>query len=239
MNDFTWVDLSTFDLAKARAFYERVLGWSYLDAGGGYSVSMAGWVEAAGLYPMPEFFRKIKMPSFWMSYIEVADIDATVAKAEALGAEIELREDNAFGRIALIRDPLGAGFTVNQNEAMKSSRGDDHGMWCWSELVISDLSKAETFYSNLFGWSFTAGNQDQHMIHHADGQAVGSVQVAANEIKGDKEYWAVCFTVQDLAQAAQTIEQAGGQVVDQYETSDGQVLIARDDQGATFYLTAG
>lgn len=239
MNHFVWVDLSTFDAGKAQRFYQRVLGWSYHTDAAGYTTAYANGRETAGLYPMPDFFRKINMPSFWMSYIQVEDVDATVQQAESLGGKIELQEDNAFGRVALIRDPLGAGFTCIQNHQMQSARGEHPGQCCGSELVISDPDQAAAFYAPLFGWSFKPAGNDQHMIHHASGDAIASVQVASNDIKGDKEYWAVYFAVQDLARAQQAIEQAGGSVVYTYDTPAGQVLVAHDDQGAAFQLTAG
>ncbi|MEO0476782.1 MAG: VOC family protein [Planctomycetota bacterium] len=241
MNDFIWVDLSTFDPAKAHRFYGRVLGWSFdTDASGYSNASTAGVAQpTAGLYPMPEFFRKIKMPSFWMSYIQVADIDAVVAKAGGLGARIELQEDNALGRIALVRDPLGAGFTCIQNDALNSGQGNAPGQYAGSELVISDPGRANDFYSSLFNWSFKDQGHDQYTIHQHDGEVIASMQAASNDVKGDKEYWAVYFVVKDLGQARQAIEAADGAVIYAYDAFSGEVLIGVDDQGAAFYLSAG
>ena len=238
MNDFIWTDLSTFDLEAAKRFYTRALGWSYEDDGQGYHSAYVASGEVAGVYSMPEFFRKIKMPSFWMSYIRVADIDRTVELAKSLGGKIELQEDNALGRIALIRDPLGAGFTCIQTDTLKPTRGDAPGQCCWNELVISDLDKAQAFYAGLFGWSFESGGDDQHLIRSSEGQAVGSIQVASNEIKGEKEYWAVSFAVADLASAEQAVAAAGGRVVYSYANAMREHLIVHDDQGAAFTLTA-
>jgi len=191
-----------------------------------------------GVYPIPAFFRKIKMPSFWMSYIRVADIDQTVERAQALGGKIELQEDNALGRIALIRDPLGSGFTCIQTKTLGPTRGSKHGQCCWNELVISDLAKAQAFYSGLFGWTFEPDSDDRHIIRNAESRAVGSIQVAPNAIKGEKEYWAVSFAVKDLSAAKRAVEQAGGAVVYEYANALGSHLIVHDDQGAAFTLTA-
>ena len=72
MNGFVWADLSTYAPDKSKSFYESVFNWQFHDVGG-YSVAMQGSVEIVGLFEMPEFFQKLKMPHFWMSYIAVDD----------------------------------------------------------------------------------------------------------------------------------------------------------------------
>ena len=58
---------------------------------------------------MPE-----KVPSFWQVYFAVADADATVAKAQELGATVMMEPMDApgIGRMAALIDPQGAGFSV-------------------------------------------------------------------------------------------------------------------------------
>lgn len=238
MNHFVWVDLSTFSPESAERFYRGVFGWSYQDDGSGYRVTGVGEHPAAGLYEMPAFFKKINMPSFWMTYIRVADITQTVERAKALGAKIELEEDNRWGRVALIRDPAGAGFTCIEGEQLIAAQdARSAGRWCWSELMVSDLSKVEPFYTGVFGWTFREALDDRYDILDAQGQRIGSVQVAPNDIKGDKEFWAVYFRVDDLSQTRQAIERAGGEVIYEHANTDGQHLLARDDQGAAFFVT--
>ena len=66
---------------------------------------------------MPEKFQSIRMPSFWMSYIHVQNIEETVRVAKANGAIIEVSPEAApgGGLVALIRDPAGAGFTCYES----------------------------------------------------------------------------------------------------------------------------
>ena len=237
--DLIWVDLSTFDLARARRFYGAVLGWEGERDPSGYVTAVADGTPTAGLFVMPEFLQRINMPSFWMSYIAVDDVDATVARARELGATIELEEAGPWGKVGLIRDPAGAGFTVYQGDVLQADR-DRHtpGRWRWSELFVSDLSVVEPFYRQLFGWRITPDSHDRHHIDTADGRRVGAIQVASNEEKGDKEFWAVSFTVEDLDAAAGRVVAAGGMVETAHDNADGTHLLAYDDQGAAFFLTA-
>ncbi|MEM9419721.1 MAG: VOC family protein [Planctomycetota bacterium] len=238
--DFTWTDLSALDLEQATLFYGQVLNWQLIDDADGYRTCAVGGEACAGLFSMPAFFRKIKMPSFWMTYIAVDDVDAVVAQAKELGAKVELEDTNPLGRIALIRDPAGAGFTCFQGDAPSAVSPDRQpGRWAWSELFVSDLASVQTFYETLFGWSLhaEADDPDRYAIHNRAGQRIGAVQVASNDVKGDKEYWGSFFAVPDLDKAVQQTQSLGGQVLYTHTNHDGTHHLIRDPQGAACYLT--
>ncbi|MEM9916297.1 MAG: VOC family protein [Planctomycetota bacterium] len=244
--DFTWTDLSALDLKQATAFYGQVLNWQVVDdaegdSGAGYRTCVVGGEACAGLFSMPAFFRQIKMPSFWMTYIAVDDVDAVVAQAKELGAKVELEDTNPLGRIALIRDPAGAGFTCYQGDAPSAVSPDRQpGRWAWSELFVSDLAAVQTFYETLFGWSFHAETDDpgRYAIHNRAGKRIGALQVAANDVKGDKEYWVPFFAVANLDQAARQTQALGGQILNTHTNIDGTHHLIQDPQGAACYLTA-
>jgi uncharacterized protein len=65
---------------------------------------MEGGVAGMVLKQNPE------MPSQWIPYVVVEDLDAALAKALALGAKIRTatKSIGEFGRIAIIHDPEGA-----------------------------------------------------------------------------------------------------------------------------------
>ena len=108
--DFAWTDLSTFDTGAARAFYAALFGWRF-DEQDGYHYAQVGSRKSAGVFAMPRKFQEMGLPSFWMSYISVTDIDQVVERAKEQGAIVEVQPTTFMdqGRIALIRDPAGAG----------------------------------------------------------------------------------------------------------------------------------
>lgn len=234
--EFVWIDLSTFDVDAAADFYGRIFHWTYASDGSGYTYcSRAGETHAA-LFEMPSMFQKIGMPSFWMTYIAVQDLGSTAALAEKLGGKIELTEASSRGEIALIRDPLGAGFTCYEgNELSARSKSGEHGTWTWSELYVSELERVHDFYQQVFQWNIEpeSARSNRHAITNGSGDHLASLQVAGSELRGDKEFWAVYFTVDDLTEAAKEIVGAGGRA---YPISENH-MAATDPQGATFFLT--
>ncbi|MEM8560052.1 MAG: VOC family protein [Bacteroidota bacterium] len=236
---FVWTDLSTFDLAEASRFYAVSLGWNYASLTDDYVVGHAGGEPRAGLYPMPERFQQIGMPSFWMSYIRVSDIEATVQTAEAHGGRIEVhpKEAPGGGRVALIRDPAGAGFTCYEGYQLATSQQHCHGLPAWHELHVSSLERVQAFYGHVFGWTLRAtAAPDRHEWIAEDGAVVAGVRVTPNKVKGDKEYWGVYFAVDDLDQATTRIERAGGQVVASERLGEQEARLAYDTQEAAFYV---
>ncbi len=235
---FTWVDLATFDVAAARRFYNRVFGWTFSADAAGYQQCAAGGQPRAGLYTMPAFFQRINMPSFWMSYIAVPQLDAVVETARTLGGRVELEERGAFGKVALIRDPSGAGFTCHEDQWTRAPRDATRpGSWAWTELFVSELALVRRFYETLFGWRISELGGHRHAILNARGETIATIQVASNDVKGDKEFWAVYFAVRELEAAARAVVELGGRIEYRHVNAQGAHVLARDDQGAAFFLS--
>ena len=242
---FIWADLSTFDIQAAKQFYSQSFGWNHQELGESYVLCSTDKHPAAGLYTMPEKFQRIGMPSFWMSYIHVQDIQQIVRAAEEHGAKVEIKPQAApgGGQIALIRDPAGAGFTCYEGDNLggRDSAGN-FGRMVWNELHVSDLSRVESFYTHVFGWAVRATNDADRYEIYASSSApkpIAGIQVTSNEIKGDKEYWGVYFSVSNLSTASKLIEQSGGKIVAEQPLGSLPAVLAYDPQGAAFYVVEG
>ena len=112
-NAINWVELATREIDKAEAFYRSLFGWETEDFPAGptryllYGSRDAKW---GGLLQMtPEWGD---MPSHWSIYVQVEDVDATIARAAAAGGSVCVPPFDIpkVGRIARIDDPSGAGF---------------------------------------------------------------------------------------------------------------------------------
>jgi len=112
-----WHELLASDLGAARSFYGALFGWTAEEStatGNPYTVFSAGDCMVAGLMAIPQVEGKPVCPPHWLAYLRVEDVDATVAKAAALGATVDAppMDVPTVGRIAVLRDPTGAGFAV-------------------------------------------------------------------------------------------------------------------------------
>ncbi|MGZ4755228.1 MAG: VOC family protein [Acidimicrobiia bacterium] len=114
----SWNELMTPDIEAAKTFYKGLFGWNgeTMQMGGDgppYTVWMLGEGGIGGAMAPP----MEGIPPFWGVYFAVADCDATVAKAQELGANVlnGPMDVPEVGRMAALMDPQGAAFSVIQN----------------------------------------------------------------------------------------------------------------------------
>ena len=114
----SWFELHTMGYDAVLPFYREVFGWdihTMSDAPefrystfGEEATALAGVMDDAVHAPEGS-------PSFWATYIQVDDADATAAKAAALGGAVEMApEDTPYGRLAVLSDTTGSRFHVQQ-----------------------------------------------------------------------------------------------------------------------------
>lgn len=110
---FVWNELNSWDVEAAKRFYGATLGWSFDAmpmAHGTYWVAKMGEEMVGGIFPLssPDFDG---IPSHWLAYIEVDDIDERLKGVEAAGGRIvrPAFDVPGVGRIAIIRDAEGSG----------------------------------------------------------------------------------------------------------------------------------
>ena len=104
----SWIEHSGKDAAAARAFYEKVLGWTIAELpmkdGSTYHGIMLGETPVGGFSSAPA------EQGGWISYITVDDVDARFEAALEAGATALQAPFSVpgVGRIASFRDPAGA-----------------------------------------------------------------------------------------------------------------------------------
>lgn len=113
---FGWTQLNTHDLAKSKAFYGPLLGWTpkddpMPDGSGTYTTWMAGEAMAGGMMALPP---GEPAPSHWLVYFTVDDVDATAGKVAKAGGKTFVPPMDVPGmlRFAVFCDPQGAAFAV-------------------------------------------------------------------------------------------------------------------------------
>ncbi|MER5181168.1 VOC family protein [Streptomyces sp. NPDC002896] len=116
-----WTELYTPDVAGATEFYGSVFGWGTFDvpfSGGTYTTVHPADTGEEGMFggvlPLESDPIESKAGAYWLPYFEVADADASAAKARELGGTVRMepRDMESVGRLAKLTDPYGARFAV-------------------------------------------------------------------------------------------------------------------------------
>ena len=113
-NTFCHIDLTTHDPGAAREFYGSLFDWKMdeMDMGehGTYTTIDTGAEPGGGLMasPSPE------VPTCWMMYIEVDDLDACLSRATELGGNVMMGKSpvGEMGWFAVLTDPTGGAFGI-------------------------------------------------------------------------------------------------------------------------------
>lgn len=107
-----WTELVTNDKAASIKFYTELFGWTTeempLPGGKVYTTFNLGDRPVAGCVVPPEDSGALPM---WLSYINVADLDASMEKSFDLGGRIlKERVDLPMGSFAVVSGPGGEVF---------------------------------------------------------------------------------------------------------------------------------
>ena len=109
----SWFEMYASDAKQARDFYSALLGASVEQMPGEleYYVLKHGDTMLAGIMQIDPSWGDFVAQ--WMIYFAVDDADKSVERAKAHGAMVLSEpEDTPYGRLATLRDPLGATFKM-------------------------------------------------------------------------------------------------------------------------------
>lgn len=232
--------LYTRDMARSRAFHERWLpGWAFestADAprhatirSGGQVVAHARQVDDAG--------------DEWVPMVRVADVDAALQSALALGATLVDRDDIAgVARIARLRDPEDATFGLWQPAPDNGATATDivGSLW-WIEVLSREPQRAVRFYGGLFGWQArtTAFEPfDSYIVIEREGHQEGGVL----PIPADWDVpprWNTIVAVADADAACRDAEALGGCTHFAHDVPTAGRIAGFTDPGGAFLVVRG
>ena len=106
-----WIDMTVEDATSVRDFYKAVVGWDHED------VTMGDYADFSMTTPDGQAVAGIchargsnaDLPTGWLIYISVQDLEASVAACERNGGEVIVPVRGPVGgQFCVIRDPAGA-----------------------------------------------------------------------------------------------------------------------------------
>jgi uncharacterized protein len=240
---FDWYDLMTTDVAGAKAFYTKTLGWKMAPWDqGDYEMWSAGDMAIGGVMALPPELKKLGVPPHWMAYIETDDVDATAKKAQQLGGKIANPPADIpkVGRFAVLTDPQGVSFAVFKPLEGVPDMPHKAGFFSWHELHTTDNEAAWKFYAELFGWKHTRsmdmGPGGTYRMFGLDSQnSMGGMSNMA-KVQNTPPYWLYYVSVDNLDTTVADIQKNGGKILNgPMEVPGGdRIAMCMDPQGGMF-----
>ena len=246
---FSWVDLMTPDVDAAARFYGALFGWTADtgedDEGGRYTMFRLGDAEVAGMGAMPDEMAQAGVPPHWNSYVTVEDADATAARAQQLGAQLQMpvldlhAGGELVGRMTVLSDPSGAALSIWQPGRHRGSAlANVPGTFCWNELCARDVDGSVKFYQELFGWTVGAGDAENGYREIRVGDRLnGGILPWRPEMGDIPPYWSTYFAVEDCDAAVAKLRELGGTAhMGPVDVEAGRFAVVADPQGAVFQV---
>ena len=116
---FGWNELVTDDTDACKAFFTELMGWTTdanrMEDGGTYTFFKQGDRPVGGMMSMQSLGLK-DVPSHWMAYLTVENVDAACARCKELGGNVVMEPMDVpnIGRFAIIADPSEAALGLAQ-----------------------------------------------------------------------------------------------------------------------------
>ncbi|MBY0497054.1 MAG: VOC family protein [Cyanobacteria bacterium] len=242
LGSFVWCELMTTDTAAAESFYKKVAGWSSVPFAPDGSYTVFNNASGAGVGGVMKLPGNATPPPNWLMYIGTPNVDDTAMRVAQLGGKVIKQPETIpnTGRYAVVQDPYGAAFGIDQPEPGRPSRPEQPaiGDFSWFELYTPNPEGAWNFYQKLFGWEKTSAMDmgamgTYQMFGRGGGIPRGGIMKPP---PGAPPSWAPYALVKDAKAAAAAATANGGKIVNGPMEVPGGDWIAQgiDPQGAMF-----
>jgi len=245
-----WVETLQADPRAAAAFYEGLMGWSFIgseDPGEehdwSYLVARLDGSDVAGLGALPD-----GMAPSWVTHVRVERAEEAAERARAAGGTVvdgPIEADPA-GRFVVLADPLGAVLCAWEADVREGAeRINEPGAWAMSALQTPDPERAAAFYEAVFGWraepwgpvhllrlpGYVGGTEEQPVPRDV-------VAVMAPAAPGAPAAWGVDLWVADIDAAVARAGELGGRVLmPVHDRPPFRSAVVADPEGAAFSLS--
>jgi len=248
---FVWHDLISTDPDASQAFYSALFGWDIQDVPmegiGTYRMISAAGEGQGGIEPVAQE----GIPSHWLAYVTVDDVDAAATAAKDTGGTIHLEPTDIpnIGRFSIIADPSGAIIApFRSTNAAQPETEPKPSQFCWDELLSTNAEACGPFYSNLLPWrqesmTMPTGPDGGEFTYHlfkrgseGDGTKDGAGMLPMPAEAGVPSHWLPYILVEDVDASCEKAQSLGATV---YKAPDdipnvGRFAVLGDPQGASF-----
>ncbi len=230
---FVWFELLTKDIDRALSFYPETLPWrieqTKMQAGPDYWMIQAGEAGVGGLMsPQGD------VPTAWVSYVSVPDVDAAAKKVVAAGGatHVDAFDAPGVGRMQPVSDAQGGMFCLFKAETGDPPPVDGPGSLHWNELWTQDPEASLAFYETVLGYTheeMTMPNGKYYIFKDGDQMRAGMLQAPSSDIP---TMWLQYITVDDCDATLARAKKNGATVIaEPMDAEPGRFAILRDPLG--------
>lgn len=243
-------DIAVPDRDQQLRFYADVLGTGAEPLWRDDLMNRDG-VPIIGLGPQQGSYASL--PLQWMPHIQVADVAASVARAEGLGGTVLMHgtDDAGTSQWAVLLDPSGAAFgliPVVPESSLPAAAPKATGCIAWADLSVPDAPAIRDFYAEVVGWSVEDVAMEDDGVSYADFSMVGGDARPAAGVCHARgmnadlpPVWMIYLPVGDIDESLRRVDAGGGEVLKVLRAEDERVVYAavRDPIGVSFALVPG
>ncbi len=234
----TWIDLGVPDLDRALAFYGAVFGWDF-DVGpeeyGRYTTCLLRGRRVAALSAEHD----PAVGYFWNVYLATPDCDRTAERAREAGGTLLTEPTDVMdqGRLAIVRDPVGAQFGLWQGRAhIGCGVVNEPGALVRNDLVTADPEPARQFYAQVFDLILDRNEDmpgfDFTFLRRPDAHEIGGIM----GVPRARSAWNTTFEVAGTDEAEGRAVDAGGTSSGAEDFVYGRIATLTDPFGAEFSI---
>ncbi len=233
----TWIDLGIPDLDQAMSFYGALFGWDF-EVGppetGRYTMCRLQGRAVAALMPNPD----PNADAFWWNvYLATDDCDRTAERVRAAGGELLMEPMDVMeqGRMAMVRDPVGAQFGLWEGRAFLGCEVvNEPGSLVRNDLVTAEPAPAREFYAAVFDFTLD-GNPDLPdfdftFLRLSGGHEVGGIM----GVPDAPSAWNTTFEVADTDAVLASARANGGHAGEPEDFVYGRMATLTDPFGVEF-----
>ncbi len=239
----------TTDMAAAKAFYAKVVGWGIEDAsmpGMDYTLFTVEGISVGGAMGLPPGAKNAGVKPGWVGYVSVDDVDAAVGRVRQLGGIIHVPPTDipTISRFSVVADPQMATLVLVKWLRPRSGPPAElsaPGHVRWHELFAADWEKAFAFYAALFGWQNAGTDIDAegaYRLFSAGGQTLGGM--FTKPPTRPAPFWLYFFNVDDIDAAAKRVKAGGGDIINgPVKVLEGNWIVECTDPQSVMFALVG
>lgn len=239
-----WLELSTSQPRDAMEFYQKTMGWEYVERSDGtgqpYYVATLVGEPVAGIRPVRRGLAD------WTVHLATADLPALLQHSDLLGGNtIETSHTvPGVGTMALVAAPAGAVFGACQLAPDWAFLAGVPNSLVWLEFITHRAPQADQYFGELFGYTGQQvgnGVDDDYMVWYAgEDSVIGRAQMMPGTPQHVPARWVAHFRTpldREFDDAVVEAHEAGARLhFLPYSSQLGRVAMMSDPTGVRFAL---